>query len=542
MTCALATSAYAVEAEDLPVVLPSMATVLEGMLGPHSDQPAQAMRVSAIAINRSAIRVTYANPDAEVLLEAPGSQVAADARTSKFDVRLVRVAPEARGTVLATLTQRLNSGQANFAWHVPPPRVQIPQSATPEVRSDDVSHARSEPPVKAALLTPLQGLAAGVVLAFFLVVVLAWRVRSLRKPLALGLPVVLLASLVIPVPRSDGNAAAVDFDAELGWSPIHADDEWPTGPKPPKTWGQRPVAIDPHRKHIVILGDSVGYGWGLADNETIDFHLQKAFPEYQVVNLSVTGWAPDQEYLYFLRALPLLKPHLVLMLVFVGNDVPGLELASFYGHAKPLLAAQGDKITRLNPDLRRLSCIDVLSKSVALHFFWAAGKAGKGEDRETVSLVLDAVCRSESTSRQQAATLMSAIVRDAEALSRARGAEFVTVLMPTSAQRSAEPLVDPAEQIRADTGESVQSWRDLLFFRKILLDGHHESLEVHRWMNEDFPWESGHHFKPGEKPPEAKELFLDGGHLDAPASAWLAKRFASWIRARPAPATAPAGH
>lgn len=533
--CAMVTPAKAEERDALPVVLPAMATVLEAMLGPEAGSQATVLRVKSIAIDRSTIRVTYTEPDAEALLQPPGSLSSADARTSKFDVKLIKVAAEARSQVLNTLTQRLDAGQQRFVWHSPPPREPIPEQAKPPVSV--------EPPPKAlaqetpALLTPLAALSGAVLVMLLIAVFLAVRVQSLRKPMAIGLPAALVASLVIPVPRSDGNEARVDFDHELGWSPIHADDEWPTGPNPPKTWGQRPVTIDPKREHIVLLGDSVGHGWGLNDDQTIDHHLQQLLPEYQVINLSVTGWAPDQEYLYFLRALPQLRPKMVLMLAFIGNDVPGLQLASFYGHSKPLLRVQDGKLVRVNPTLRRLNCISILSQSLALHFFWAAGNAGPPADRETVSLVVDAVCQSPRTSRAEAAAVMSAIVSDAQTRSRKLGAEFVTVIMPTSAQRSPEPDVDPMEQIRADTGQSAQSWRDLLLLREVLQKGQHTSLEVHRWMQEDFALSAGGPQTAGKGPMQAKELFLDGGHLNAEASAWLAKRLAAWIRSRPATAS-----
>ncbi|NOX62356.1 MAG: hypothetical protein GXP42_10505 [Chloroflexi bacterium] len=91
---------------------------------------------------------------------------------------------------------------------------------------------------------------------------------------------------------------------------LNADEAWPTRPLP---------AVDEQATRIAILGDSITYGYELAESETWPFllerRLQREHPHrrWQVFNLSVNGSTAADAYVRFDSLLRPLRPHMVIM-------------------------------------------------------------------------------------------------------------------------------------------------------------------------------------------------------------------------------------
>lgn len=99
------------------------------------------------------------------------------------------------------------------------------------------------------------------------------------------------------------------------------------------------------RFRIVTLGDSVGIGMGVADDETYSAQterlLRQRFPgkDIEVVNLGVPGYDTRQEVGLLRRHVAQLKPDLVL-LGFYSNDVPDVLEGSVTPTGTPIAAGQ----------------------------------------------------------------------------------------------------------------------------------------------------------------------------------------------------------
>jgi len=77
----------------------------------------------------------------------------------------------------------------------------------------------------------------------------------------------------------------------------------------------------PDKAEIVVIGDSMGFGYGVEDEQTWTSRVDSAFPESRLINLSMIGTGP-QQYLELLERHGLgLDPDLVLYTLFPGNDV-----------------------------------------------------------------------------------------------------------------------------------------------------------------------------------------------------------------------------
>jgi len=79
------------------------------------------------------------------------------------------------------------------------------------------------------------------------------------------------------------------------------------------------------RLRIVVLGDSVAFGWGVNDADTFCSQMEQQLrahkPDVDVVNLAVPGYATRQEVALLKRNLAALQPDLVLV-GFYANDLP----------------------------------------------------------------------------------------------------------------------------------------------------------------------------------------------------------------------------
>jgi lysophospholipase L1-like esterase len=86
---------------------------------------------------------------------------------------------------------------------------------------------------------------------------------------------------------------------------------------------ERAHAKPPGVFRVLVLGDSIAFGFGVADDETFPAQLEAALGSsgtgIQVLNAGVPGWSADQHYLRLATSGFALDPDLVLVLV-IDND------------------------------------------------------------------------------------------------------------------------------------------------------------------------------------------------------------------------------
>lgn len=96
-------------------------------------------------------------------------------------------------------------------------------------------------------------------------------------------------------------------------------------------------------KRILTLGDSMTFAEGVETEDTYpklleqDLAKQNGTGSYEVINAAIRGYGTDQEYLLFEKLIPILKPDVALLGVYVGNDFED----NLYGH---LFEVRGDEL------------------------------------------------------------------------------------------------------------------------------------------------------------------------------------------------------
>lgn len=158
------------------------------------------------------------------------------------------------------------------------------------------------------------------------------------------------------------------FDKELGWAPIPGRSTVAFGDKKisSNSLGFRSPEVDKTKEHILIVGDSVAWGYGLNDNETISYDLQedlnRKYRNLQVLNLAVSGYGIDQYYMQLKKNIGKTNPKVVIVIIYSGNDVTETGRNYAWGKSKPLFSVDGNgELVNIHPKISKYSSVNIES-------------------------------------------------------------------------------------------------------------------------------------------------------------------------------------
>ncbi len=213
------------------------------------------------------------------------------------------------------------------------------------------------------------------------------QLRSKKRELAI-MSVSLLISLILAIvvlewyfQKKYWYDSGTQFDPELGWSTkINNIAEEKGILYTTNSFGFRSKEVDSSKKQILVLGDSVVWGLGVQDNETVTAYLRNYFPKYQTLNMGVSGYGIDQYYLQLKRHISKLNPNIIVVVIFTGNDWGDFTRNTQYGKSKPLFKidpsllqndieksisfqVDKDKLILTNSPVFRYSCTNLIGRS-----------------------------------------------------------------------------------------------------------------------------------------------------------------------------------
>jgi GDSL-like lipase/acylhydrolase family protein len=210
----------------------------------------------------------------------------------------------------------------------------------------------------------------------------------------------------------------------------------------------------PKRADVVVVGDSMAFGYGVDDEQAWPHLVTEALPATTIVNLGMIGAAP-QQYLRILEAFGLdLRPKLVLFMLFPGNDLDDAQsfqqwLDADTGRSYGEWRSPSGQPASLGP-LRQL-----LERSYLITFLRAARKslaasvaagAIEFEDGRRVQLV-PAVYQTAAKAAHPGDPVFDLVlttIERARDLTRERGGRFLVLLMPTKEEVYLPRLGEPA--------------------------------------------------------------------------------------------------
>jgi lysophospholipase L1-like esterase len=186
------------------------------------------------------------------------------------------------------------------------------------------------------------------------------------------------------------------------------------------------------RPRIVMLGDSITFGYGVRDGETFSAVMESLDPRLEVVNLGVQGYGTDQELLKLEREGFAYAPDVVVLNVCLANDLQDNAAArSIYDgvYPKPYFRLEDGRLVKVADHValsapRRLALL-LSQRSALFNALLDLTRVDRARyQRELVG-------RAAAEPAEPAFAVTFALVRRMDEVTRARGAAFVALLYPS---------------------------------------------------------------------------------------------------------------
>ncbi len=250
-----------------------------------------------------------------------------------------------------------------------------------------------------------------------------------RKP-GHNLAFILKSKLAIMVnSKIFGFGTGTEFDQQVGWveSPnvtYHTEGITYTN----NSAGFRSQEIDPTKKQILLVGDSVVYGGFVNNDETISHYLQKKYQGYQVLNLGGVGYGISQYYFFLKKHIKELKPERVVVVIGTGQDTSDVKINGL-GASKPYYTIKNKELltekSNVDPDsliliddhVGRFSCYNIFLLSNSLKFFG-------------LHHLQDYFCPATAGNRFETRYIIEALLLKIQKLVKESGAKLTYVLSP----------------------------------------------------------------------------------------------------------------
>lgn len=198
------------------------------------------------------------------------------------------------------------------------------------------------------------------------------------------------------------------------------------------------AARRPGLARVVMLGDSVAFGYGVADDETFASALDRDTRRFEVANLAVPGYGVDQSLLRYARVGAVLDAQVVVLNLCVDNDLADIMLPVFLydgRHPKPWFELSHGRLVLHDAHLRlgRRARIGMWLRERS-HLYRrvarpAAAPATRGSGGEHWS-----TRRARATENRTAAVrLMAALIGRLRSSVREAGGRFILAVHPNKA-------------------------------------------------------------------------------------------------------------
>jgi lysophospholipase L1-like esterase len=129
-----------------------------------------------------------------------------------------------------------------------------------------------------------------------------------------------------------------------------------------------PLARSPGRRRMLVLGDSMAWGWGVEDDEVVSERLEARHPDWEILNAGVAGYATDQQLLYWEQRGRRWAPDVVLLL-FHPNDALENESTTQGLHYKPAFRLEGGALVAVGQPVPEPSWGQVVGKFLRAHSY-----------------------------------------------------------------------------------------------------------------------------------------------------------------------------
>jgi len=243
--------------------------------------------------------------------------------------------------------------------------------------------------------------------------------------------------------RQQATATSIG-DSYLGYVyPAHVQVDFGTGPArfsvAADEHGFRNASPWPERARIVVVGDSLTYGWGVTAEESWTALLDKQLGESRLITLGLPGAVPQQYTRYFEQYGVGLLPEIVIYGIFSGNDFQeSVKFERWLAEGAPGNYAvwnyfEGNIPSRAAGWLEH-GYLPILAKYLSKNFrnLYASTtlEFADGERLQLAPSILKSAIKESRTGSEGLQNVMRATL-EARKLAQMAGSQFVVLLFPT---------------------------------------------------------------------------------------------------------------
>ena len=182
------------------------------------------------------------------------------------------------------------------------------------------------------------------------------------------------------------------------------------------TLGMRSQEVDNNKEHVLLIGDSVTFGLGVNNDETISHYLENELQNHQVLNLGVPGYGIGQYFLNLKRHINKTNPKLIVLNIYTSNDLDETRQDQRYGISKPLFLYQKGNLLHLNPIIQKYSCSNIYSLSRFAKYL-------------TPNFIIDK-CKRRTIARNKASPTIAKLIDEIRVLGMKKNISTLIVLSP----------------------------------------------------------------------------------------------------------------
>jgi len=208
-----------------------------------------------------------------------------------------------------------------------------------------------------------------------------------------------------PVPARPERALTCDHDSLLGWIfPPGASGDYPDDHSPiiieTNAWGLRgpDCDTDPDVFHVVVLGDSYAFGWGVAETASFPRRLESLLRArtggrpLAVINAGVPGYGPYQQLAMLRYVARHVRPDVVISTFSLANDpVDELRMARYAPDRLldyvPAVRDPGSFVSRLSRVSRTIALVDGRTRGLQMFLTNAGGEARAAAEASLTRLI-----------------------------------------------------------------------------------------------------------------------------------------------------------
>ena len=141
------------------------------------------------------------------------------------------------------------------------------------------------------------------------------------------------------------------YDEELGWFPIENSSKQFKGTRLINVYhnvnGFRDIDHGPKsKKRIAFLGDSFVWGYDVEYGERFTEYLQQRLPDWEMINMGISGYNTDQELLLIQKWFDYFNPDIVFLVFCDENDWIGNSSNMMHRYYKPYYTYTENKLVK----------------------------------------------------------------------------------------------------------------------------------------------------------------------------------------------------